>query len=51
MDRCTTTSIDTCYEGDWKAVLEAALVEGADWAELEAAPERSIASRILSLVA
>jgi L-arabinokinase len=51
MGRCTTTSIDTFYAGDWETVLEAALVEGADWAELEPAPERSIASRILSLVA
>jgi hypothetical protein len=51
MDRCTTTSIDTFNAGDWETVLEAALVEGADWAQLEAAPERSIASRILSLVA
>jgi L-arabinokinase len=51
MGRCTTTSVETFYSGDWERVLETALVEGSDWAELEAAPARSIASRILSLVA
>jgi L-arabinokinase len=51
MGRCTTMSVETFYSGDWESVLETALVEGSDWAELEAAPARSIASRILSLLA
>ena len=51
MGRCTTTSVETFYSGNWEAVLEAAPVEGADWAHIEPEPARSIASRILSLVA
>jgi hypothetical protein len=51
MGRCTTTSIDTFFSGAWKAVLENALVEGAEWADIEPDPACSIASNILAVTA
>lgn len=49
MGRCTTTSVDTFFSGAWERVLEEALVEGADWADIEPQPAGSIASRILAV--
>ena len=51
MGRCTSTSVDTFFSGAWETVLEEALIEGSDWADIEPAPAHSIAARILELVA
>jgi L-arabinokinase len=49
--RCTTTSVDTFFSGAWEAVLQNALVEGAEWADIEPEPALSIASNILAVFA
>ena len=51
MGRCTTTSVDTFFSGAWEAVLQNALVEGAEWADIEPEPALSIASNILAVFA
>lgn len=47
--RCTTMSLDKFFSGDWESALEEALVDGSEWRELEPEPERTVASRILTI--
>ena len=50
MGRCTKTSIDEFFSGEWADILESALVGGSDWVAIEPEREHAVASRILDLV-
>ena len=51
LGHCTTISIDTFFTGEWAGTLDAALVEGSDWADIGSSPEHAVASRIVELIA
>lgn len=50
LGRCTKLTLEDFFSGQWDGFLEKALVEGSDWTELGAAPEKEIATRLLRLI-
>ncbi|MBT8092275.1 MAG: hypothetical protein KJN77_04505 [Gammaproteobacteria bacterium] len=51
MGRCSSMSIEQFFSGDWEDYLEGAIAAESDWAEIDSSPAKSIASRILQILA
>ncbi len=49
MGRCSTSTLERFFSGDWELMLEGALTGGSEWAEIEPDPTRHVAERIVEL--
>ena len=48
--RCSVSSLEAFFAGEWEPMLEAALTEGSDWREIEPDPAKRVAERILAII-
>lgn len=48
--RCSETTLDDFFSGDWEPILEDALQGGSDWAAIDPDPAGTIARRIRTLL-
>jgi len=48
--RCSVSTLETFFSGEWETVLEGALTGGSEWREIEPDPAGSTAARVLEIL-